>query len=125
MTTPAHETTTAGRPTGGGRHCGGAGRCVPAASGGVSVATGTAVVALFLVVSNEGEVGGRFCVLNKKDRNFHGASPPVASGRLRSPPVDLARQGKFLWAWGWFGWCLGGSRWVVGGCFSAQARFRD
>ena len=52
-------------------------------------------------------------------------SPLVASGRLRSPPVDLARQAQFLWAWGWFGWCLGGSRWVVGHCFSARTRFRD
>ena len=97
---------------------------VPAASG-VSVATGTAGVALLLVVSDEGGIRGPFCHLNRRDRHFPGASPPVASGRLRSPPVDLARQGKCLWAWGWFGWCLGGSRWVVGDCFSAQARFRD
>ena len=52
-------------------------------------------------------------------------SPPVASGRLRSPPVDLARQAQARWAWGWFRWCLGGSRWVVGHCFSAQTRFGD
>jgi hypothetical protein len=91
MTTPAHETTTAGRPTGGGRHCGGAGRCVPAASGGVSVATGTAGVALLLVVSDEGGIRGPCCRLNRRDRHFPGASPPVASGRLRSPPVASGR----------------------------------
>ena len=78
---------------------------MPAASGGVSVATGTAGVALLLVVSDEGGIRGPFCHLNRRDRHFPGASPPVASGRLRSPPVasgrlrpppvDLARQAQF------------------------------
>ena len=74
---------------------------------------------------------------NKQDRCFTRASPPVASGRLRSPPVasgrlrsppvDLARHAPARWRWarGWFRWCLGGSRWVVGHCFSARARFGD
>ena len=63
---------------------------VPAASG-VSVATGTAGVALLLVVSDEGGIRGPFCHLNRRDRHFPGASPPVASGRLRSPPVASGR----------------------------------
>ena len=60
---------------------------MPAASGGVSVATGTAGVALLLVVSDEGGIRGPCCRLNRRDRHFPGASPPVASGRLRSPPA--------------------------------------
>ena len=95
---------------------------VPAASG-VSVATGTAGVALLLVVSDEGGIRGPFCHLNRRDRHFPGASPPVASGRLRSPPVasghlrpppvGLAREARAQRA---LGFVRVVPRWVWVGC---------
>ena len=57
---------------------------------GMQVAPWTAVGVSSLVLSDEGGVGGPFGVFNKK-YFFSRASPPAASGRLRSPPVASGR----------------------------------
>ena len=52
-------------------------------------------------------------------------SPPVASGRLRSPPVTSSRPHSLTVVGSGPGGAWGGSRWVVGHCFSARTRFGD
>ena len=109
--------------------------CVSPAAGGTKFAARTAIPLRCCGYRATVDFVGFVVDRNKQGRCFTRASPPVASGRLRSPPVasgrlrsppvDLARQAQARWAWGWFRWCLGGSQWVVGHCFSAQTRFGD